>query len=47
MYLDEHAVCVLCAVHAFIMGDESSAGEAGNLASSMVQGAIGVTLAGM
>ena len=47
VYLDEHALRVLSAVHAFLMDDESSAGEAGSLASSVVQGAIGLTLAGM
>jgi hypothetical protein len=47
VYLDEHVLRVLRAVHGFLMEHESSAGEAGNLASSTVQGAIGVTLAGM
>jgi hypothetical protein len=45
VYLDEHALCVLRAVHGFLMDDESSPGEAGLL--GVVQGAIGLTLAGM
>jgi hypothetical protein len=47
VYLDEPALCVLRAVHGFLMDDESSAGEAGHLASSVAQGAIGLTLAGI
>jgi hypothetical protein len=47
VYLDEHALRVLRAVHGFLMDDESSAGEAGHLASSVAQGAIGLTLAGI
>ncbi len=48
VYLDEHALRVLSAVHALLMDDESSAGGTGHLASSVVQGAIGLTLgAGM
>jgi hypothetical protein len=46
VYLDEHALRVLRAVHGFLMGDEIIANEAGHLASSMMQGAIGLTLAG-
>jgi hypothetical protein len=46
VYLDEHALRMLCAVHDFLMGDEIIANEAGHLASSMMQGAIGLTLAG-
>jgi hypothetical protein len=34
VYLDEHALRVLRAVHIFLIDDESSAGEAGHLASS-------------
>jgi hypothetical protein len=37
---------VLRAVHGFLMGDEIIANEGGHLASSMMQGAIGLTLAG-
>jgi hypothetical protein len=47
MHLDEHALRVLRAVHAFLMEDEGSGGEAGLLASSAVQAALGVALAGM
>jgi hypothetical protein len=47
VYLDEHALRVLRAVHGFLMEDEGSGGEAGLLASSAVQGALGVALAGM
>jgi hypothetical protein len=45
--LDEHALRVLRAVHAFLMDDESSAGETGHVVSNAVRGAIGPTLAGM
>jgi hypothetical protein len=41
------ALRVLRAVHDFLMDDEITAGEAGHLASSVVHGAIGPTLAGM
>jgi hypothetical protein len=37
---------MLRAVHDFLMGDEIIANEAGHLASSIMQGAIGLTLAG-
>jgi hypothetical protein len=47
VYLDEPALRVLRAVHAFLMDDESSADERGHVASSVVQGAISLTLAGM
>jgi hypothetical protein len=47
VYLDEPALRVLRAVHAFLMDDESSAGETGHVTSSVVQAAIGMTLAGM
>jgi hypothetical protein len=42
-----HALRVLRAVHSFLMEDASSAGETGYVASSVVQVAIGLTLAGM
>jgi hypothetical protein len=38
VYLDEHALRVLRAVHGFLMDDEILAGEAGHLASSVVHG---------
>jgi hypothetical protein len=47
VYLEEHALRVLRAVHGFLMDDESSASKTGHGASSVVQGAIGLTLAGM
>jgi hypothetical protein len=49
VYLDEHALRMLRAMHGFLMDDEGSGGEAGHLASSVTvaQGAIGLTLAGM
>jgi hypothetical protein len=47
VHLDEHALCVLRAVHGFLMDGESSASETGYAASSVVQGAIGLTIAGM
>jgi hypothetical protein len=47
VYLDEHALRVLRAVHAFLIDEERSAGETGYAASSVVQGAIGLTLAGL
>ena len=48
VYLDEHALRVLRTVHAFLMDDESmDAGEAGHLSSSVMQGAIGLTLVGI
>jgi hypothetical protein len=40
VYLDKQALRVLRAVHAFLMDDESSAGEVGHVDSSVVQGAI-------
>ena len=45
VYLDEHALRVLRAVHGFLIDDENSPREAGLL--GVVQGAVGLTLAGM
>ena len=39
VYLDEHALRVLRAVHGFLIDDEGSAGEVGSLAPNMVQSA--------
>jgi hypothetical protein len=47
VYLDEHALRVLRAVHVFVIDDESSAGETGHVASGVVQGTVGVTLGGV
>jgi hypothetical protein len=49
VYLDEHALCVLRAVHGFLMDDEKTAGEADLPSSGVVHraGAIDPTLAGM
>jgi hypothetical protein len=45
VYLDEHALRVLRAVHGFLIDDENSPREAGLL--GVMQGAVGLTLAGM
>jgi hypothetical protein len=45
VYLDEHALRVLRAVHGFLIDVENSPREAGLL--DVVQGAVGLTLAGM
>jgi hypothetical protein len=47
LYLDKHALRVLRAVHAYLMDDESASGEVGLVVPSVVQGAVGVALAGM
>jgi hypothetical protein len=39
VYLDEHTLALLSAVHAFLMDDATFAGEPGQLATSVAQGA--------